>query len=906
MNNLNKFCYVTILFLLIISSLQAENISGIINIYKPVIAFDYCENSVTITNSDSLKIGDKVLMIQMQGAIIDTTNTIQFGDLLDIRSSGLYEFGIIEKIVGNFITFKNVIINKYNIDGNIQIIKVPQYKVAKINNEVTAQNWNGKTGGVLIFEADSIIMYANIDAAGKGFRGGLIKEGTSRVNNSNYVVPENNSTCSRKGEGITVLRSSLNSGMGKYANGGGGGNSHNSGGGGGGNLSSGGHGGYSISTLGLNNNIGGIGGIKIPINNLQSRVILGGGGGAGDGNNNVNTSGTNGGGIIFINSNTIIGNNFKINASGLDAFEAGNDGAGGGGAGGSILINCNYIENCNIYAIGGNGGNNSNGLDEPSCHGPGGGGGGGLILSNIKLNKNTKFNIQLGHKGVITLKTSICGYLSNYGATDGGNGLVDNSNTFTFVTQNKPFKVINDIYTINNNIKNIYACNVDSVKLIILPKDSLLSYIWSNGKFGNEVFANKSGNYSCTITNDACNFVLTCNVNLLPKTIFKINKTDFFNNCTLDSVKLAVTPFTDRFTYLWTTKDTNQSIVTNKSGLYKIYIKSKDTNYTCIDSIEYNLDLNSIGSTSGFTYSAFNDTNYITLLGDVKEIDKSLKLTNANFFNRSAVWNKKKVKIDGGFVAEYSFILKNGNNHESFDGSLPGADGLALVFQNNSINELGGTGGGIGYGGIKNGIAFELDLFKNEVDYHDFNGNHFAMQYSSNSDLSPDHKSNSVLNNKIPVIVQDKEYFIKIDYSQKNYTIKVLLDTVNPPKYVVLDTIGFDFRKILQTNDGYSFVGITSATGVAFQEHYLDTWSFCEKNESGTLGIEDDNQSLSNDSFFNEEFEEIFIYDELGTVVNHFINSTLFENKNKLLKHKPLFIFVKKEHQVYSIRIIID
>ena len=114
MNNLNKFCYVTILFLLIISSLQAENISGIINIYKPVIAFDYCENSVTITNSDSLKIGDKVLMIQMQGAIIDTTNTIQFGDLLDIRSSGLYEFGIIEKIVGNFITFKNVIINKYN------------------------------------------------------------------------------------------------------------------------------------------------------------------------------------------------------------------------------------------------------------------------------------------------------------------------------------------------------------------------------------------------------------------------------------------------------------------------------------------------------------------------------------------------------------------------------------------------------------------------------------------------------------------------------------------------------------------------------------------------------------------------------------------------------------------------
>ena len=47
------------------------------------------------------------------------------------------------------------------------------------------------------------------------------------------------------------------------------------------------------------------------------------------------------------------------------------------------------------------------------------------------------------------------------------------------------------------------------------------------------------------------------------------------------------------------------------------------------------------------------------------------------------------------------------------DGSIPGADGLAFVMQNHNYPVLGDKGGSMGYTGITNSLAIEIDLYKN-------------------------------------------------------------------------------------------------------------------------------------------------------------------------------------------------
>ena len=64
-----------------VSYSQTHNISGIINTYTPVIGFSPCNNKITVEDAATFNGGDTVLMIQMKGAAIDSTNTAAFGTI---------------------------------------------------------------------------------------------------------------------------------------------------------------------------------------------------------------------------------------------------------------------------------------------------------------------------------------------------------------------------------------------------------------------------------------------------------------------------------------------------------------------------------------------------------------------------------------------------------------------------------------------------------------------------------------------------------------------------------------------------------------------------------------------------------------------------------------------------------
>lgn len=397
-------------------------LSGIINRYAAVD--NICGNTFTVDNIVGFTVGSTVMIYQAQGATVDLTNTAAFGTVTDYGNAGNHEYNVIESINGLDITFRYNLVNSYDVPGNPQVITVPNLANETICN-LSCAPWDGRKGGVLVFDADTITMVGNIDVSGKGFRGGKVQ----RVNTLGIPIIKSYfnadvRTSARKGEGIVVLESPYLQGKGKAANGGGGGNNHNAGGGGGANAGKGGSSGtyidQSIQTIA----IGGATASK------SNKVFFGGGGGAGHDNNWKGTSGTNGGGIIIMRNKQLYADiPVLIQSNGLDAATAGIDGAGGGGGGGSMLIEALDLSNkIELKAGGGKGGDNHSNYNN-QCHGTGGGGGGGVVYSNLPL---TNFNVQGGSRGLLinNYNASACANQPPGGyATAGEDGKFENSLT---------------------------------------------------------------------------------------------------------------------------------------------------------------------------------------------------------------------------------------------------------------------------------------------------------------------------------------------------------------------------------------------------------------------------------------------------------------------------------------------
>jgi hypothetical protein len=430
--------------------------------------------------------GDLVLIMQMQDASIDATNTAAYGDGVagdpgsgaTVRNSGQYEYAVAAGFSGGTLTLSCGTVNAYTNAAattssgqrKFQVIRVPVYASYTLGT-ITAQTWNGSTGGVLAFDVSGVLTLngATVSVDGMGFRGGAGRASTSGSgSNTDYRTPVTNLANGSKGEGIAgtpyyvfaAPATATNTGFDGYPNGsyargapgnaGGGGtdinptsNDDNPGGGGGANGGAGGIGGIGwcpsfttappyygcgIAALASAANpagsTGGFGGSPVP-GLGAARLTLGGGGGAGTTNNGtgslasgLSTSGAAGGGIIMIRAGSMTGTaTFSANGSNGDST-VGNDGSGGGGAGGAVLISAGSgMGGVSINVNGGVGGSNLlTGSSGVTPHGPGGGGGGGFaITSGVPAACNSGG----GANGVTYNNGALFGA---YGSTSGGAG----------------------------------------------------------------------------------------------------------------------------------------------------------------------------------------------------------------------------------------------------------------------------------------------------------------------------------------------------------------------------------------------------------------------------------------------------------------------------------------------------
>jgi uncharacterized repeat protein (TIGR01451 family) len=345
--------------------------------------------------------GSELLVIQMQDASINTTNSVVYGNgstgagFTTINNAGNYEYvtatgpvsGGSVPIAGagpsGGLVFGYTAAAASGTKGRstYQVVLVPQYLSATLG-AAAASAWNGSTGGILALDIAGQLNLgsATVSVDGMGFRGGAglqLQGGTGANTDYRQVAPATYGGTAEaggqaaKGEGVAGTPAYVESGgiysatgtsypsgtagtdasmaRGAPANAGGGGtdadpnganpggNDQNAGGGGGGNGGSGGFGGDSWNS---NLSTGGEGGAAFPT--TIDRIALGGGGGAGTRNNSDGdtqaSSASAGGGIIFIRADSLTGT-ATITANGAAAYiGTANDAGGGAGAGGTIVI----------------------------------------------------------------------------------------------------------------------------------------------------------------------------------------------------------------------------------------------------------------------------------------------------------------------------------------------------------------------------------------------------------------------------------------------------------------------------------------------------------------------------------------------------------------------------------------
>ncbi len=370
---------------------QTTNISGIVNTYHKVVEIIPAKACVRVTNVAAVNVNTRVMLVQMKGASIITTNIATFGDTTSLNEAGNYEIGTVCYIIGDSVFLFHNLLNTYNTStGKVQLVQFAEYTSADVVDTVKALSWDSAagTGGIIaIFADQDITLTKPVWADTSGYSGGSYLLSSSACSNvvpaSNYAYtatstsPQNGAY---KGEGVVTLATSQTGGRGAPANGGGGGNNHNNSGGGGANLTAGGIGGGNSSSMGCSTTLRGLGGKALGTWS-GTKIFSGGGGGAGHSNNGFSSvHGGNGGGIVFIWANNLIGNNELISANGGSGGDSQSDGAGGGGAGGTIIMHVtNYTGNATIRTNGGNGGNSADGGTIGRCYGGAGGGSGGAV-----------------------------------------------------------------------------------------------------------------------------------------------------------------------------------------------------------------------------------------------------------------------------------------------------------------------------------------------------------------------------------------------------------------------------------------------------------------------------------------------------------------------------------------------
>jgi len=364
-------------------------------------------NSANTYATDQLRSGDLIMIIQMQGADITTTDDANYGAITAYNGTGNYDIRQVFSVSGNTIYICEKLSHTYIQSGRsrVQIVRIPRLSSLTVGAlaTVTGSLWSGTSGGVVALEVDgNTVIDGTVTATALGFRGGVDDKTVSSSSGAAVISLYTSTSPSQsgsKGESIagnpTDYNTLLNGnyGRGAPANGGGGGNGHNTGGGGGSNAGTNGvltpwngtgikststaawAGAWNLEAANFATDVskgGGRGGYSYS-NSNQDALVLGPGATAWGGDHRQNVGGFGGRPLQYASDRLFMG-------GGGGAGEGNNSSSGDGGNGGGIiylLVKGNISGSGTITANGQDGFNTQNSFIDAA----GGAGGGGAIVA---------------------------------------------------------------------------------------------------------------------------------------------------------------------------------------------------------------------------------------------------------------------------------------------------------------------------------------------------------------------------------------------------------------------------------------------------------------------------------------------------------------------------------------------
>jgi hypothetical protein len=213
----------------------------------------------------------------------------------------------------------------------------------------------------------------------------------------------------------------------------------------------------------------------------------------------------------------------------------------------------------------------------------------------------------------------------------------------------------------------------------------------------------------------------------------------------------------------------------------------------------------------------------LTLVGNAVLRENHLRLTSDKDYQTGAAWLSSQQPVGSGFTATFDWRIAHIR--------AVGADGFAFVIQNANGLALGDGGDGIGYSGITNSLAVELDTWQNLPEEFgggpgDPNDNHISVQSRGTLPNTADPTFSLGSTTAIPPLADGNVHTAKVVYVPG--TLTIFLDDLNKP---VL-TVPVDLGATLSLDNGQGWVGLTAATGGRSQAHDIFSFSFVEIEEA--------------------------------------------------------------------------
>jgi hypothetical protein len=193
-----------------------------------------------------------------------------------------------------------------------------------------------------------------------------------------------------------------------------------------------------------------------------------------------------------------------------------------------------------------------------------------------------------------------------------------------------------------------------------------------------------------------------------------------------------------------------------------------------------------------------------------------LRLTPADFFQSGSAFTSTAVPLgnQASFSTYFQFRMSNAGGLGDGDG--PGADGIVFVVQT-VANNVGASGGGLGYQGINNSLGIEFDSFDNGTGAGDPNGNHAGVDlngsvFSVATALEPNRWNDGQIWNAW------------VDYNGTTHLIEVRWSLTSSRPGAAQLSFTQDLTAILgQTS---AFVGFTAGTGSGVENQDILHWEF--------------------------------------------------------------------------------